>query len=323
MDHVGRAATTQRQVQGIEHELRAQMRRHRPADHATTPDIEDDGEIEETGPRRDVRDVGDPELIRPASSEPPLDQIGRWAGRGVPDRRVELLPATHAPQPCHAHQPRDALAPDVDPVGRQFGVHARGAVDPARLAVDDLDLGAQLEVRLGPRGERSLPPGVVPAGGDAQRPARGGDAVHRLMRAHELESLDGIELLSRANQAAAFFKMARSSRSVRFSRRSRRSSSRSSVVNPSWRCPSSRSACRTQFRMHWAEGSNWRANSSGVRPFRTSSTIRCRYSGGYGRWLFGIVDLLFRPNHGVSTKPGQLQRGYGSSAWQQSLTFAD
>jgi hypothetical protein len=72
------------------------------------------------------------------------------------------------------------------------------------------------------------------------------------------------------------------------------------------RSPASRAACFTQFRIACAEGSNWRASSSGVRPLRTSSTIRCRNSGAYGRWLFGIWDLPFRPNDGVSTKPGQL-----------------
>jgi len=36
-------------------------------------------------------------------------------------------------------------------------------------------------------------------------------------------------------------------------------------------------------------------------PF--SSTMRCRNSGAYGQWLFGIVDLAFRPNDEVSTKP--------------------
>src|SRR5438445_5941252 len=124
---------------------------------------------------------------------------------------------------------------------------------------------------------------------------------------HELESLDGIVLVSRANQAAAFDRIARSSRSWRTSRRSRRSSSCSSVVRPSVRSPASSAACFTQFRIACAEGSNWRASSSGVRPLRTSSTIRWRNSGEYGGWLFGIVDLPFRPNDGVSTKPGQLQ----------------
>src|SRR5262249_23175699 len=60
--------------------------------------------------------------------------------------------------------------------------------------------------------------------------------------------------------------------------------------------PSCRIAC--------AEGSNWRDSSSGVRPFCTNSTNRCRNSGEYGGWLFGVVDLPFRPNDGVSRKTG-------------------
>ena len=44
--------------------------------------------------------------------------------------------------------------------------------------------------------------------------------------------------------------------------------------------------------------------------------MRCRNSAGYGRWLFGIVDTPFRPNHGVSTKPGQLHTAlqYGDAS---------
>src|SRR5205085_3304925 len=136
------------------------------------------------------------------------------------------------------------------------------------------------------------------------------DRMDGLVCRHELESLDGIVFVSRANQAAAFDRIARSSRSWRTSRRSRRSSSRSSVVRPSVRSPASTAACFSQFRMACADGSNWRANSSGVRPLRTNSMIRCRNSAGYGRWLFGIVDRPFRPNDGVSTKPGQLQFTY-------------
>jgi hypothetical protein len=77
-------------------------------------------------------------------------------------------------------------------------------------------------------------------------------------------------------------RIVRSSRSVRFSRRRRPSSSFSALVGPSDRLPSSRSACRTQFRIAWDDGSNSRARSSGFFPERTSSTIRRRDSGGYG-----------------------------------------
>lgn len=40
-------------------------------------------------------------------------------------------------------------------------------------------------------------------------------------------------------------------------------------------------------------GSNSRSSSSGVRSARTSSSICCRNSGDYGRWLFGIADSPF------------------------------
>ena len=87
-------------------------------------------------------------------------------------------------------------------------------------------------------------PSVISAAGDPQHPAHRRHTVIGLVRLHELEDLPGTVTVSRANQAAAFFRISRSSRSCRFSRRRRRSSSRSAVVRPSSRRPSSRSACR-------------------------------------------------------------------------------
>ena len=81
---------------------------------------------------------------------------------------------------------------------------------------------------------------------------------------HEPEPFGGIVFVCRANQAAAFDRISRSSRSCRFSRRSRLSSSRSAVVSPSLRWPALRSACATQLRIDCAVGSNSCANSSGV-----------------------------------------------------------
>ena len=123
------------------------------------------------------------------------------------------------------------------------------------------------------RWERPRPsPRVVPAGGDAQHSAHRGHPMMGLIRLHELEDLSGIVPVSRANQAAAFFNISRSSRSWRFSRRSRRTSSSSKLVRPSSRRPSSRSAWRTQLRIADAEHSNSRASSPGARPVRTRAT---------------------------------------------------
>jgi hypothetical protein len=64
--------------------------------------------------------------------------------------------------------------------------------------------------------------------------------------------------------------------------------------------------------MQFSVGSNSRASSAKLRPARASSTIRRRYSGGYGGRLFDIVDSslrwAYRPSGQASTKPGQLQK---------------
>ena len=109
---------------------------------------------------------------------------------------------------------------------------------------------------------------------------------------------------------AAFFNISRSSSRIFTWRRSLRSSSRSLLVNPSSRRPASRSACLTQLRMHWADGSNCRASSSGVRPDRTRRTISARNSGGYGGRDFGTWTPSsgpIVPSGQVSTRTGQLQ----------------
>ncbi len=87
-----------------------------------------------------------------------------------------------------------------------------------------------------------------------------------LVLLHEPGPFVGTTSVSRENQTAACANFSRSSLSCLFSRRKRLSSSRSAVVKPSLLRPSSRSACRTRFRIAWADGSNSRASSSAVRP---------------------------------------------------------
>src|SRR5262249_51901846 len=111
-------------------------------------------------------------------------------------------------------------------------------------------------------------------GGDTQQPTHAGNRIVRLVIAHELEPFRGIVFVSRANQAAAFDRISRSSLS------SRLSSSRSAVVRPPSPRPALRSHCPNQFLIDCAVGSNSRASSSGDRPARTSSTIWRRNSGG-------------------------------------------
>jgi hypothetical protein len=87
---------------------------------------------------------------------------------------------------------------------------------------------------------RTRTPSIVTGGRHAEHARHGSDGEEGLVRAHELEDPDGITAVSRANQAAAFARISRSCRSCRFSRRRRVSSSRSLLVAPSCRWPSSR-----------------------------------------------------------------------------------
>jgi len=159
-----------------------------------------------------------------------------------------------------------------------------------------------------PRAKRWLTayPRIVATGGDIQHTAHHGNREHGPILSYELEDFGGTESVSRANQAAAFFRISRSTRNWRFSRRRLSSSSRSDDVRPSCRRPSSRSAWATQLRIVWAEGSNSRASFSGLLPARTISTIWLRNSCAYGGLDLGIVNSSSKKDK-VSTKPGQLQ----------------
>src|SRR5437667_3941658 len=195
-------------------------------------------------------------------------------------------------------------------------------VVPALKILEDRPPGLDLGLEAGAvdqlaleRRDEALAQGVV---------VRVADRAHRRLHAHLAAPLPEGYRRVLENQAAAFFRMSRSSRRTLFSRRSRRSSSRSSVVRPSWRWPSSRSAWATQLRIDCAVGSNFSASSSGFRPARTISTSRRLNSGGYGTWDLGIVNSSSLERDLVSTKPGALQierTGRLPSAAVQSFAY--
>ena len=98
-------------------------------------------------------------------------------------------------------------------------------------------------------------PGIIPAEGDTQDSALRGDRPKCLVRFYQREDFLGIASVSAANQAAAFESISRSMRNCLFSRRRTRNSSRSELVRPSSRSPSSRSAWRAcRYALYCAQG---------------------------------------------------------------------
>ncbi len=138
-------------LRGIEDQLRAQVRRHGPADHTPAPSVDDHGGVQKPRPGRHVGNVGHPELIRPGSREGALHEIRRRPGRGVSAGRARPRPPADADEPGNAHEAGDPLA--RDPRAPHPGAR-RGSVGPRRC-------------RANGRGW----PGCKRAGGQRSRPA--------------------------------------------------------------------------------------------------------------------------------------------------------
>src|ERR1019366_3106596 len=289
MDDVAGTALPQRKIERLEHQLSAQMGLHRPAHDLAAEHIEHHRKIEEPGPGRNVSYVGHPQAIGLRRTKVALDQIRRRARVAITHGGVDPLASAGADQTGLFQQPRHPFAPYFNALCSEFGVDPWRTIGRVRALMNRAHVHAELRVRSAARRGRPLPPCIEAAGGDAQPPAHRRGSITGLIRTHELERRDGTAPVSVANQAAAFDKISRSSRRTRFWRLSRVSSWRSSVVSPALSRPSSRSACATQLRIDCEVVWNSRASSSALRPARTSSTIRCRYSRAYRLCVFPIV----------------------------------
>ena len=68
-------AVVDRLLEGVQHELRLQRGRHAPADDAPGEGVDDKRDVDKSAPGRDVREIGEPELIGPRRRGVPLDEI--------------------------------------------------------------------------------------------------------------------------------------------------------------------------------------------------------------------------------------------------------
>jgi hypothetical protein len=211
MDDLLRMTLQDSHLQGIQDELGAQVDRHSPTDDPAAPGVHHDGQVQEPAPGTDVGDIRHPEFVGTAGREVALDQIGRLACSGLSPGRTRRFATADTPQMGLSHQASHPLAPHTQALFGQFGVNARRTIGAFRSLVDLLDLLGQHLVFLLSLGRRSLQPGIEPTGRDFQNAAHAPDRIDGLVVAHELEDFGGTESVSRANQAAAFARISRSS----------------------------------------------------------------------------------------------------------------
>ena len=152
----------------------------------------------------------------------PLNQIGRQNHLFSRCRGPHEASARDASQPRQPHQPRHALAADVNAVLQgKLRVDAWSSVALLREAMDGVNLRGQPHVLQGALAGWSMTPSVITARRDSEQSAHDPYPVGGLICLYESVERFVFGALSWANQAAAFERISRSSLSWRFSRFSR------------------------------------------------------------------------------------------------------
>ena len=169
-----------------------------------------------------------PLLVRPRRREVPAEDV-RGDGQAVPRvGRADGPPRRLGPDAVGPHDLGRRVHAARHAAGGQLGVHPRAAVPRLHIGVDLPDAGGQ----PGPPGRRGagrpLRPRVEPRAGDAQRPAQ---RRHRVLAAAFLGPGEG-HFVRAAKNAAAFFRMSRSTSSRLTSARKWRSSASAGVWCP-------------------------------------------------------------------------------------------
>jgi hypothetical protein len=139
VNHAGGPTLGQGHVEGVEHQVGLEMGGHRPAYDPSAVDVEYDREIEEAGPRRDVGDVGDPELIRRGGREDAAHQIGGRGLDGSASGRADAATTADAHQPVGPHQAGDALLAHVQPGVAEIAPQAGRAIGGIRAGMPFTD----------------------------------------------------------------------------------------------------------------------------------------------------------------------------------------
>jgi hypothetical protein len=91
-------------LQSVEDEARMRRPAHPPADDPAGIGVDDEGDIDEARPGRDIGEVGDPQHVRRRGMELAIDVIERARCRLVAHRRADRLAADDAFEAHGLHQ---------------------------------------------------------------------------------------------------------------------------------------------------------------------------------------------------------------------------
>src|SRR4051794_32270272 len=143
-------ARVQGLLQRVQHKAGVRRAGGTPADNTPREDVDDKGDIDKTGPCRDVGKIGHPQGVRTRRFELPIDAIERTRGRRIADRGPHLLAPHNALQAHPAHQARHGAAGHRNPFSEKLPPDLADAIDLEVLLVHPLNFGPQGDIAPGP-----------------------------------------------------------------------------------------------------------------------------------------------------------------------------
>ncbi len=155
-----------RLLQRIQHQLSTHAGTRTPAQDPAGIGIDDERDIDPTGPRRDVGDVGYPQPVRRQRRKPATDKVRRPLGGRISDGRALLLATTCPFQSRTTHESLDRAARDWDGFAVELQPDLAGSIDTEVGLVDPTDLDQQSLITLLTLAGEFVAPLVVGRWGD-------------------------------------------------------------------------------------------------------------------------------------------------------------
>ncbi len=290
-----------------------------PADDPASVGVDDENDVDEPRPRRDIGEVRYPQHVRRRRTELPVDPVERAWCCLVADGGAHRLAADHASQAHQPHQAGDDAAGDVEPFAPQLPPDLAHALDAEVLLEHAAHLQAKRIVTPSP----SRPSGrlnllgdvrVIGRRGDRRDPTDRLDPANRAMHIDEGDHrFSGRSSSAIAKYAEALRRISLAWRGSRFSRSSAFIRSTTSLCTPA-RISLPTSAFFTHSCSAWLAhpilaAIDTAAGQRDVCSFSRSSTIRTARARTSGENLF-VVLLVIAPSSqelGPPTNPARFK----------------
>ena len=149
----GGPSVMERLFESVQDEVGVRCPAGSPADDPPGVGVDDEGDVDEPGPGRDIDKISQPQTVGRGSMELSVHLIQRTGGRPVADRCPQRLASDRSPKAHVPHQPGDRAAGCGEALPPQLTPDLAYTIDTEVLLEHALDLDPQIGVPTDPVGQ--------------------------------------------------------------------------------------------------------------------------------------------------------------------------